>query len=257
MTNFEFNFERLTAPGIDFDIWFLKFTSLGDLVFLVDFFFRIYFSIRMCYRYWQVNQVKIPHIDIRTQKEMVNPFQMSNGRIVIHFFTNPVVGALLGSAVLLMTVTAITTVYLPLYSEYRDGCIPVEASGTFISENIYSSAYNFAYRGGSSSLVKSTDAFEVLKSNTCSSMYIPSASKQAADTGDVATNLRSMLTVGEHMGIFEKCIDIEFIDGMFNRACCNQTGYGICDDYKELSLNTTCPINNLPVPSVPFSPPGE
>ena len=255
--SFKITFERLMAPDIDFDIWMLKFTSLADAVFIVDFIFRIYFSVRMCYRWWQVSEVKIPHVDIRTQTEIWNPFQVSNGRAIVLFFTNPMFGSLLGGVLALLLVTAVTTVYMPLYNEYRQGCVPLDASGTFFSKNVYSSGYNFAYRDGSSSLVKTIDTLEVQRSNTCSAMYMSSVNKQIKDSSELASDLKSIDTIGGKMRTFDKCIDIELIDEMFQTACCNQTGYTFCENSESSALDLECPLNNLQDPNAPFLPPGK
>lgn len=256
-TRFKINFERLMTPDIDFDIWMLKFTSLADAVFIVDFVFRIYFSVRMCYRWWQVSEVKIPHVDIRTQTEIWNPFQVSNGRAIVLFFTNPMFGSLLGGVLALLLITAVTTVYMPLYNEYRQGCVPLDASGTFFSKNVYSSGYNFAYRDGSSSLVKTIDTLEVQRSNTCSAMYTSSVNKQIKDSSELASDLKSIDTIGGKMRTFDKCIDIELIDEMFQTACCNQTGYTFCENGESSALDLECPLNNLQDPNTPFLPPGK
>ena len=256
ITNFDISFEGLRAPTIDFDIWLIEIVSVGDLFFLVDWVFRVYFTIRLCFKYWDVSSVKIPQVDIRTEKEVFNPFKLNHGRLFFLVVSNPLVGALLASTIVIWILAFSTSVYIPIFEEYRSGCIPQDANGTFVAENIYSSAYNFAYRDGSSSLVKGADTFETTKSNTCASMFTSSATKQNDNAGNYGAFSRSIQTVGYQMSLFEKCIDKELADAQFSLACCSQAGYARCDDGRDASP-LTCPMDNQLIPSIPYSPPGK
>jgi hypothetical protein len=255
MRDFDVTFERLTAPGITFDIWFLKFSSMSDLLFMIDYVFRIFFTLRMCYKYWHVSEVQIPKVDIRTQKEVTNPFEMSNGRLIISFFTNPMIGAFLGSIITVATAATIMSVYFPLYTEYRNGCIPSEANGTFIGENVYSSAYNFAYREGSSSILRGIDQLDMLKANACGSMNLSSVKKYNEQLAISASHSQIISRIGNQMGILERCIDTEISDLQYIAACCNHEGYSGCNN--DVPLILTCPLDLRQTPAKPYAPPGN
>ncbi len=255
LSNFDMNFEKLQPPGVEFELWFLQIASIGDLAFLIDYAFRIYFSIRLCFKYWDAGQIQLPKIDIRTHKEITNPFKFSHGRLFMYFFTNPLIGVLLGGLALVWIFGLVTSAYLPFYVEYRSGCIPKEGNGTFISENVYSLAYNFAYNDGSSSLVKTNEYLDTKKTNTCSVRYTSSAQRRNDDIVEYDKKLSSIQTVASRMDLFEQCIDVEVADAQYRIACCNQPGYEACNDEQDLRFG--CPLNALSLESLPFSPPGK
>ena len=254
LRGFDITFERLTSPGIAFDIWFLKFSSISDLLYLIDYAFRIFFTIRMCYKYWRVSEVQIPKVDIRTQKEITNPFRMSNGRLITSVFTNPLIGAFLGSIIALATVATVMSVYLPLFSEYRNGCIPYGTNGTFIGQNVYSSAYNFAYQEGSSSLLKGKKDLDIFKTDIYTSLHVSSVKKYNEHLANSASNSQIITRVGNQIGTLERCIDTDISDQEYIQACCGHAGYGSCINGTLLKL--ACPLDLRKTPAEPYSPPG-
>lgn len=254
LRGFDITFERLTSPGLAFDIWFLKFSSISDLLYLIDYAFRIFFTIRMCYKFWRVSEIKMPKVDIRTQKEVTNPFKMSNGRLVISFFTNPLVGAFLGSIIAFATVATVMSVYLPLFKEYRNGCVPHGTNGTFIGENMYSSAYNFAYQEGSSSLLKGAKSLDIFKTKICTPLHVSSVKKYNEHLANSASNSQIIARVSSQMGTLGRCIDTDISDLEYIEACCDHTGYGSCINSTLLKL--ACPLDLRKTPVEPYSPPG-
>ncbi len=256
ISNVDLNFERLKAPSLDFNLWFLEITSIVDFAFLVDYAFRIYFTIRLCFKYWDAGYIKLPPADVRTQKEIKNPFKQSNGRLLINLLTNPLVGGMLVGSIVAWFVGLATSAYLPLFREYRSGCIPNGGNGTFVAENLFTSSYNFAYREGSSILVKRVDKIELERTNTCSVNTVSSTKKQNDDSDMLTSFKNSIQSAQGPMGLFERCIDSELTDALFRVACCNQTGYEICDDSVPPYV---CPFRASFEfePPLPFSPPGE
>ena len=47
-----------------------------------------------------------------------------------------------------MVVSQAALIYIPIYEQYRAGCVTNTANGTFITENLYSIAYNYAAAEG-------------------------------------------------------------------------------------------------------------
>jgi hypothetical protein len=258
LRNFDVSFEKLISPKINFDIWFLRFTSLSDLLYLFDYSMRAFFTLRLVYKYWRVSEVKVPTIDVRHRKPVLNPFQMTNGRLVILFFTNPMVGASILLFLALATAGTIVSIYIPLYKEYKNGCLnSVSAHGTFIGYNIYSSSYKFALRAGSSSIVKDTDAIDVQRSNVCKKMHKDSVTKLNDQIEDYNIQTQIIENVARHVGVIEQCVDSEVLDAQFEIACCNYSGYDRCSNNTVNIYNYSCPLNYEDVPANPYLPPGK
>ena len=245
-------------PNLDFDLWFLKFASVSDMLYLLDFVFRIYFSIRLFFKYWDAGSIKIPDVDVRLYKEVKNPFKMSNGRLIILLFTNPLIGVFLMIFVGTWVVTVVSSVYTPLYMEYVNGCVPQHGNGTFMTANVYSAAYNFAYQEGSTSLVKGIKKFDRERSSRCSSMYAASATKENDDMLQIDSFAKSLLVTNDHMERLRKCLDIARLDMQFQSACCGKTGYKSCNNTTPSDEKQyICPMQESLNGSMPFREPGE
>jgi hypothetical protein len=256
ISNVDLSFESLMKPSLDFDLWFLKFASVSEMIFLLDFVLRIYLSIRMFFRYWDSGSIKLPEVDVRTQKEIRNPFKMSNGRLIILLFTNPLVGAFLLMVVGAWILSFASSVYTPLYKEFVNGCVPQTGNGTFITSNIYSMSYNLAYQDGTSSLVKGIESFDAERSKQCTSIYAKSASKQNDDMIQLASYAKSLQTTGERMALFEKCTDIDLADTQFQLACCGEIGYDECGNNTSIEQSSfICPMDARL--NIPHSSPGK
>lgn len=255
-SNFDLNTMEFELPRLEFQ-FFDKIRNIGDLVYILDLVFRIYFTIRLCFKYWDAGSIKLPTIDIRTEKEIVNPLKLSTGRLFIHILTNPLVGALIAALIATWTVSLTTAAYLPLYAEYSTGCIPSGGKGTFISGNLYSSGYNYASRKGSASLMEKIEKIEVTKTNTCSKEYITSFNRQNNDEDRLASNVNFIESLSVQMALYDQCIDTDEANSQFRLACCNETGYDMCDDQSSSVPLFSCPMNDYVYPPVAFSPPGK
>lgn len=272
ISNVDISFEKWMKPSLDFDLWFLKFASLSDVLFLLDFGFRIYFSFRLFFKYWDAGSIRLPEVDVRRHKEVKNPFKMSKGRMIILLFTNPLVGAFLLGLISLWIVSLASSVYTPLYKEYINGCVPWYGNGTFITSNVYSMAYNFAYQEGSSSLVKGIENFDDKRTTMCSSLYSESATKQNNDMLQIDSLSKSLEATGIHMVRLDRCLDTDRLDALFRQACCGQMGYEECSDSViggAINMTTTnitnvngryiCPMKSTADPDIliPYTEPGK
>lgn len=255
VSKFVLRLQDPVAPELNFDLWVTDIFDLKNLLFFVDRVYRIYLTIRLCFKFWDAGCIRLPPVDIRTQKVIANPFKMSNGRFFINLFTNPIVGTLLSGFIVLWVVILGAALYIPLYSEYRNGCVPRNGDGTFISKNLESSSYNYAFRDGASALLKRVDEIEQERTNKCSVNFVSSTAKQNKDAIELANHINAVLTAKDPMNTFEKCIDLELTEALFQDACCNKTGYEQCLNNVPSSLH--CPIFDLSVPQLPYFPPGK
>ena len=182
---------------------------------------------------------------------------MSNGRLVILLFTNPLIGACMFAIVITCVLAFASSVYTPLYLEYINGCVPSNGNGTFTTANIYSTAYNFAYQGGSSSLVNGLESFDEERASTCSKWYTTSVTKQNEDVFQMQSFSQSLEVTNGQMDLLDKCINKEVTNEQFQLACCGLSGYDSCDGSTSSSTQYTCPLNNrLEIP-IPYNTPGK
>lgn len=215
----------------------------------------------MCFRIWDAGStISLPEVNIRSTKPIRNPLKMTNGRLLTHLFTNPFIGLmllmLLGSSWL---VAMVSSVYLPLYEEYNNGCVPANGSGTFFTDNLFSSAYNFAYQEGSSLIVvERLEDFDTMRTETCTSMYSTQSTIEEQENAMILlllASFKSSLNISRgKMEEMQNCIS-EDIDIHFQQACCGYDGYPNCNP--EVKSDVACPFNDKVIPSKPYQPPGE
>ena len=257
LSNFDMTFEAFTNPNLDFELWFLKFASISDLLFLLDFAFRTYFTVRMCFRFWDAGSISLPEVDIvRSTKPIRNPLKMTNGRLLTHLFANPFIGLMLLMLLGSWLVSMVSSVYLPLYEEYNNGCVPANGNGTFFTDNLFSSAYNFAYQEGSSLIVERLEDFDTMRTEACTSMYTQSTIEERENEILLASFKSSLNISRGKMEEMLNCIS-EDIDIHFQQACCGYDGYPNCNPEVKSDVVVACSFHDKVIPSKPYQPPGE
>jgi hypothetical protein len=259
VTNIDLSFEGLQGPDIDFDLWFLEFLNLSDAFIFVDYILRFYTSIRLLMKYWFATSLAMPSIDLRVNKEIRNPFRMHPVRAAVAFVTSP-----LGGLVLLLTactwlLAMIAALYVPLLQSYTSGCVRASGNGTFVTKNMYSLAYNYAYQDGSALLIEGMDAFDLKRGDTCSSRYTTSATLQNTLTSNVTTYANFHRQMSKSMGVAQRCIDSDELDSAFTEACCDMITYPDCPIGNSYSKSVMCPMDErraiLTIP-IPYELPG-
>jgi hypothetical protein len=257
LNTFQTSFEKFFSPDINFYTWFLEFLSLGNFIFLFDFGLRAYFSLRLCFRYWDVSSVALPKVDIRAQKETSNPLEMSSGRLLIECLTNPAVSTLFGLLIIFWIFMIIASVYSPLLTEFRQYCVPINGEGTFIGTNIFSVAFNFAYERGTSSRMEGLDSFEIQRVSTCSSLQSKSIQDMNGAAFELLAHNKTFTTIGNRIDVLQRCIAIAVLDRYFEEACCGEIGYEACDPNENelLELESRCPLMQNMFGVSPLKPP--
>ena len=255
ISNIDVSFEKLFNPSLDFDLWFLRLGSIGSLFFMTDFVFRLYFTIRLCFKYWEVGSISLPSIEMRAHKKKSNLFNMSFGELFLHIITNPFFGVFVAVLVATWVLFITSSLYIPLYEEYVSGCVPMHGNGTFLTKNAQSIAYNLAYQDGSRSLIEGIDSFDLMRSKSCNLFYISSISKKNEDSAKLQSLIKSQEIINKQMNKLRTCIDIPDIDLDFRTACCNQKGYKNCTNSSNKTFD--CPLNTFLSPPSPFLPPGK
>lgn len=258
-TSVNLSFEGPQNPDMDFKLWFLQVASFSDGLVYLDYVFRCYISIRLFVSYWFATALTMPIIDLRVNKESMNPFRMHPARIFLTFVTSPqgLFVIFLASSTWILGMVAV--LYVPLLQSYTSGCVRTHGNGTFITKNLYSVGYNYAYQDGSSLLVKGMEAFDVKLGETCNSKHTASTNVQNTMRSNVTTYLRFQREVSDSMLFARRCIDTEVLDSAFTDACCGIVTYPDCILGNLPTSNATCPMDDrrsiLSIP-IPYELPG-
>lgn len=259
VTNIELSFEGLQRPDIDFDLWFLQFLNLSDAFIFVDYIYRFYISVRLLMKYWFATSLALPRIDMRANKEIKNPFRMHPARAVVAFLTSP-----MGGFIVFLTASAwllgmMVALYAPMLQSYTSGCVRADGNGTFVTKNMYSISYNYAYQDGSALLIEGMDAFDLKRGDTCSSRYTTSVTLQNTLTSNVTTYSNFHRQMSKSMHVAQRCIDSDELDSAFTEACCDMITYPDCTMGNFHTSSVTCPMDErraiMTIP-IPYELPG-
>ncbi|GMH99684.1 hypothetical protein TrVE_jg343 [Triparma verrucosa] len=255
-SNFEFNFEKLRGSAIDFELWFIQFGSLSDMLIYGDLIFRAYQTVRMLYYYWGRGALNVPDVDVTCDKEPSNPFRLSTPRLTALVISNPMTPAFIAMIFTIWGSALLSSIYEPLYQEYISGCLQGGENGTFVTENLFSISYNYASQDGNSATFAGLDAYDVQRAELCSQYGANSVNRQNEDAGVLASLKESHSTAANGLNLYTSCIDTSSLDGQFQDSCCGQTGYGACTGSGGEGVYN-CPINELVEPQKPWSQPSE
>ena len=259
VTSVNLSFEGPRNPDMDFKLWFLQVANFSDGLIYLDYIVRCYVSIRLFVRYWFATALAMPFIDLRVNKETINPFRMHPARIVVSFVTSPQGLFIIFLASSAWILGMVAFLYVPLLQSYTSGCVNFDGNGTFITKNLYSVGYNYAYQDGSGLLVKGMEAFDVKLGGTCNSRYTASTNIQNTMRSNITTYSNFHREVSESMLFARRCIDAEELDSAFTDACCGFVTYPDCPGGLPTS-NITCPMDDrraiLSIP-IPYELPGE
>lgn len=157
-----YGFEAFPKDGVIFGSWTVSASALGVLLLTADYFFRCSSSIRLLIRFWGRAGVGLPDADLRADKPIfgkrgiVADLRTALLRVILH----PATTVLFFSAVSGFLVYHIASLYLPLYHDYRAGCVDHTQPGSFMTQVAFAVAYNYAAEGGNAD----TWAFQVRNS---------------------------------------------------------------------------------------------
>ena len=244
----------MVRPGIDFDTFILELLGIGNFLFFVDFAIRIYFSTRLIYKYWDSSSIDIPRIDLSKVQNSWNALKTSPSRLLFSVVFNKVTASIvlgfLGFSVLVL----ISSIYIPLYNEYISGCVNANGTGTFLTKNMYSMAYNFASRDGNKAVIEGLHNLDSSRIESCSEFRSTSAKNYQDEIISLASLKYSNTQTLAGMNLFERCLDVDNMDNLYQDACCGELGYDICASNQ--SFPELCPWNDLITTKAPFLSPG-
>ena len=259
VTSIDLSFEGLQWPDFDFDLWFLQFLNFSDAFIFVDYSYRVYISVRLLMKYWFATSLAMPRIDLRVNKEIKNPFRMHPARAAVAFLTSPTGGFIVFLTASTWILAMMVALYAPLLQSYTSGCVRADGNGTFVTKNMYSIAYNYAYQDGSALLIEGMDTFDLKRGDTCSSRYTTSATLQNTLTSNVTTYSNFHRQMSKSMGVAQRCIDSDELDSAFTEACCDMVTYPHCTEGNSHTSGVSCPMDErraiMTIP-IPYELPG-
>jgi hypothetical protein len=178
--------------------------------------------------------------------------------MAVHLATTPAVWAAVTAAFAVALVVYFCAVYVPVLTAYKEGCVTGAANGTFLSNNLYSVAYNYAAADGNEELFNGLSDFNVAKADYCSTYAASTQAQQSEDALFIQSLKAAQRTTRDDAFLMRQCVDEAAMDDAFTRACCGAQGYEACSAYGTddswFNASAACPFNHLA--QAPFEPVG-
>ena len=134
--------------------------------------------------------------------------------------------------------------YEPLYAEYQNGCIGSVSNGTFLTQNLFSVAYNFASHDGNEATFAGIKEYDLRRAEVCAEYGGDSGEALRKDSVVLESLKQAQGRSVAAMELYKVCVDVGVLDPLVKSACESEGGYA-------------CPMNELVTPSVKFDVPGN
>jgi hypothetical protein len=217
-------FEAFAPTDLDFDLLSLALGHVAWIATACDIVWRTWRSVRLVLYYWSRASVGLPTIDLRedtTSKAAANAcaeMGRSPHRLLSACFLSPASGAAIIGFALFLTLNAATALYVPMYMSYVDGCIDPPRNGTFISRNLFSTAYNYAATEGNQQLLHGLDTIGLSRAANCSSELRESVATQRTLERDAAAAQAAYKSALTDVRLMRSCLRLGSLDIAAARA---------------------------------------
>lgn len=150
----KYNFAAFASGTPKFGSWTASIGNLGVLLLVADYVFRFTSSVRLFIRFWGRGGLGLPDADMRVDKHVAGASGViGNARKgAIQIILSPITTVVFFAIVVLFMVYNMGKLYVPLFNDYRAGCVDRTQTGSFFSQNVYSVAYNYAADRGNRDL---------------------------------------------------------------------------------------------------------
>ena len=125
---------------------------------------------------------------------------------------SPFTSAIIALGAVVIIVLAAAGVYIPTYLHYVDGCIVHPSNGTLLSNNLYSTAFNFAAGEGNSVLFDGLDEYHSLRAANCSGELQESARLQRRDAEQLRFAKAEAEDAYASLDLLRRCLDAAATD---------------------------------------------
>jgi hypothetical protein len=193
----------------------------------------------------------LPTIDYGTDQDD-KPHSSTLALVHVSFLKHFMTPWMALALILLPFSIATVTVWFP---HVKTNCID-SRNGTFVARNIMSPLLiNEANVPGNAYFTAAELQCQGNQRRICSTMF---AESDALYRNDLALLFSSNVRYNQStdtLGIFDRCIETDFLDSQFESSCCGLEGYGTeCTEAGNADL---CPIDNSTQPAASFRPLGE
>lgn len=121
--------------------------------------------------------------------------------------THPGMALLIFGIIGLLCLLALLGAYIPIYHDYQSACVHRSSSGTLLTRNAYSFAYNYAASDYNNQVSKSLGQYDRNRTVMCASVGQDRTVQQNKDEKDANTSTSEYDTRAGQLALFEMCIN--------------------------------------------------
>ena len=125
------------------------------------------------------------------------------------YILSPYSAAAFGGFLMLFVLNAMTQVYMFSFYAYVEGCIEPPRNGTWVCENLFSAAYNYAAGDGDKTLLAGLKVYNERRSRECATYLQPSAQHQTTALQHYDTDTKIYALDGAGIALAKKCLDFD------------------------------------------------
>lgn len=138
------------SNAVEFESWTIPASAVGVLLVAVDYLFRCSSSIRLVIRFWGRAGIGLPDADLRADKPVLGGkgFVAICRTAIWTVITHPVTGMFVLGGLMGFLAYNVILLYMPIYADYRAGCVERTENGSVFAQNVFSIAYSYAAENG-------------------------------------------------------------------------------------------------------------
>lgn len=246
---------------------FFSISSVTSLLVLLDYVWRAFQSVRIVRRFLGRSAIRLPRPDLSVDRaaDSAGSLRSAFGLFATNptFFLANLVFSPLGAAALagvfaVLILSALAQAYVPVFREYSDVCVAghgTKGNGTFLAQNLYAIAYNYAAVDGRGVYATEIDDYDATRGEHCSAYLTTSAAQQDEDALYLESLAAAQAGSSSNALLLGGCLDVGALDASFEAACCGLEGYGGCGAANGSVAR--CPLLDAGAASTPYAPLGS
>lgn len=169
LSQFRTSWASFHLTGINFGWLLAYFTTLHGLLFILDYLFRIVASLKLIVQFWSRGSVKLPEIDLTSRRPDINAKWFTYIQWFFRLLPLIWVQLLLIVGLIALIGWCVSSVLIPEYHSYSSACVRHTSSQSFLSQNLASSAFNYAAMDGNAAVTKGLAQYNLDVTQGCAS----------------------------------------------------------------------------------------
>jgi len=221
-----FSYKNLEDLGFDLDRLLAQLAAVSVFFSSLDIIWRVLRTISIFSRFWGRSALSVSPIDMETDADAKRRGGVVYGgaQKAALLLTNPWTIFIIVLVHLYLIFSIAYAAYHPVYSSYVDGCTKtsefdgvevVVGTGTALTRNAYSIAFNYAVSTGNKDRLNGIDAFDQQRASLCARYGGQSTDEQQTIERDMNLIVSAHARVQPDIQLMRRCYDLDTLDASF------------------------------------------